>query len=584
MFSFKNSKQAKSETNTSRFSIVSSSGQAVKCRKHAKQVVSNKPGVKNISVNSRPGNVSKFGAGLLLACRRFENMMRRSFQLSGSYDVITSWEDLQAAILDSKTPNIDASEKMANRESAVLTSYDTLLSPPSATEGRPTSVSSTVSGSSSRTTGTVSPSSTPSAKPRTARRRTIIFGTKTDKNKDEVDGDQEIGIGRFIPVKQGNLLKRTTNSLNKEWKKKFVVLNDGGILTYYPSVHDYIENVHGKHIYLKQSTVKIPGKTPPIATSLGRNATPKLGSQGANRTNSLEDEILRNNGVQENGSLVISNDFLAQDNGSEIKSALSSTANHIMAAATPTVLKSKPESINRSESIPRKRGRNRRNNKHTKSCELDFSSFPEELQKSLMNAANGTVSQNTQSPRTTPATTPATTPSDGKERKWPTVSSESRVETNTLSGSLKKKGHRRSKSHGTTKMMITNDTKTDTRNGTDEYEFKLVSLDGKSWNFAARSLEEREKWVLEIEQQILTCLQSNFSGRDKMNSNSSSESDLQPIRNVPGNNVCADCGEPNPDWATLNLGALICIACCGFHRNLGTHVSRVRSLDLDEWP
>jgi hypothetical protein len=107
MFSFKNSKQAKSETNTSRFSIVSTSGQAVKCRKHAKQVVSNKPGVKNISVNSRPGNVSKFGAGLLLACRRFENMMRRSFQLSGSYDVITSWEDLQAAILDSKTPNID---------------------------------------------------------------------------------------------------------------------------------------------------------------------------------------------------------------------------------------------------------------------------------------------------------------------------------------------------------------------------------------------------------------------------------------------------------------------------------------------
>ena len=193
----------------------------------------------------------------------------------------------------------------------------------------------------------------------------------------------------------------------------------------------------------------------------GKNATPKLGSLGAPRTNSLEDVILRNNGVKENGSLVISNDFLTQKTEPEIKSALSNTANHIMAAATPTVLKSKPESINRSESIPRKRGRNRRNNKHTKSCELDFSSFPEELQKSLMNAANGAESQNSQSPKTTPATTPATTPSDGKERKWPTVNSESRVETNTLSGgSLKKKGHRRSKSHGTAKMMITNDTKT----------------------------------------------------------------------------------------------------------------------------
>jgi hypothetical protein len=66
---------------------------------------------------------------------------------------------------------------MANRESAVLTSYDTLLSPPPATEGRSTSVSSTVSGGSSRTTGTVSPSLTPSVKPRSTRRRTIIFGT-----------------------------------------------------------------------------------------------------------------------------------------------------------------------------------------------------------------------------------------------------------------------------------------------------------------------------------------------------------------------------------------------------------------------
>ena len=41
---------------------------------------------------------------------------------------------------------------------------------------------------------------------------------------------------------------------------------------------------------------------------------------------------------------------------------------------------------------------------------------------------------------------------------------------------------------------------------------------------------------------------------------------------------------PDPDWASLNLGALICIECSGIHRNLGTHLSRVRSLDLDDWP
>lgn len=40
----------------------------------------------------------------------------------------------------------------------------------------------------------------------------------------------------------------------------------------------------------------------------------------------------------------------------------------------------------------------------------------------------------------------------------------------------------------------------------------------------------------------------------------------------------------DPDWASLNLGALMCIECSGIHRNLGTHLSRVRSLDLDSWP
>jgi stromal membrane-associated protein len=39
----------------------------------------------------------------------------------------------------------------------------------------------------------------------------------------------------------------------------------------------------------------------------------------------------------------------------------------------------------------------------------------------------------------------------------------------------------------------------------------------------------------------------------------------------------------DPVWATLNYGALICIECSGIHRNLGTHLSRVRSLELDDW-
>ena len=49
----------------------------------------------------------------------------------------------------------------------------------------------------------------------------------------------------------------------------------------------------------------------------------------------------------------------------------------------------------------------------------------------------------------------------------------------------------------------------------------------------------------------------------------------------PGNSLCADCGAADPDWASLNCGVLICQFCAGAHRNLGTHVSKVRSVSLD---
>ncbi|KAK9106385.1 hypothetical protein Syun_022396 [Stephania yunnanensis] len=56
---------------------------------------------------------------------------------------------------------------------------------------------------------------------------------------------------------------------------------------------------------------------------------------------------------------------------------------------------------------------------------------------------------------------------------------------------------------------------------------------------------------------------------------------LRILREISGNDLCAECGAPDPDWASLNLGILLCIECSGAHRNLGVHISKVRSITLD---
>ncbi|XP_062998986.1 arf-GAP with dual PH domain-containing protein 1 isoform X2 [Elgaria multicarinata webbii] len=49
-----------------------------------------------------------------------------------------------------------------------------------------------------------------------------------------------------------------------------------------------------------------------------------------------------------------------------------------------------------------------------------------------------------------------------------------------------------------------------------------------------------------------------------------------------GNDICADCDAPDPDWASHTLGVFICLYCSGNHRNI-PHVSKVKSVRLDEW-
>ncbi|XP_036616831.1 arf-GAP with GTPase, ANK repeat and PH domain-containing protein 3 isoform X3 [Trichosurus vulpecula] len=268
---------------------------------------------------------------------------------------------------------------------------------------------------------TIAASSTPTPIRKQSKRRSNIFtsrkGADLDRDKKALECKVDsIGSGRAIPIKQGILLKRSGKSLNKEWKKKYVTLCDNGLLTYHPSLHDYMQNIHGKEIDLLRTTVKVPGKRLP-------RATPVTASTGASpRANGL---VLERSNTQLGGS------------------------------------------------------------------------------------------------------------TDAEE----------------------------------------------------SYEFMVVSLTGQTWHFEASTAEERELWVQSVQAQILASLQGCRSAKDKTRlGNQNSALAVQAVRTARGNSFCIDCDSPNPDWASLNLGALMCIECSGIHRHLGAHLSRVRSLDLDDWP
>ncbi|XP_022070458.2 arf-GAP with GTPase, ANK repeat and PH domain-containing protein 1 isoform X2 [Acanthochromis polyacanthus] len=367
---------------------------------------------------------------------------------------------------------------------------------------------------------------TPTPVRKQSKRRSNLFtsrkASEADKDKKGLEARADsIGSGRAIPIKQGMLLKRSGKSLNKEWKKKYVTLCDNGLLTYHPSLHDYMQNVHGKEIDLLRTTVKVPGKRPPRAIST-------CAAVPSPKTNGLTKDM--------------SSLQLGQNPGSVTSSSSASQ----MASGISLV------SFN---------SRGGLEGMHQRSYSV--SSADQWTDATVI--ANSGVSTDTglgdsvcSSPSISSTTSPKMEPPPSPHAN--------------------RKKHRRKKS--------TSNFKADGLSEQEEnFEFTIVSLTGQSWHFEATSYEERDAWVQVIESQILASLQSCESSKNKSRLPSQTEAmALQSIRSIRGNGRCADCEAQNPDWASLNLGALICIECSGIHRNLGTHLSRVRSLDLDEWP
>ncbi|XP_075908652.1 uncharacterized protein LOC116954781 [Petromyzon marinus] len=353
---------------------------------------------------------------------------------------------------------------------------------------------------------------TPTLARRVPKRRSNIFTRNSDVEKERraaAEGDC-IGSGRAIPIKQGILLK-WGGTLNKEWKKKYVTLCEEGLLTYYPSLHDYMQNIHGKEVALLGTTVKVPGARPPRATSSSSSAPaaphgpPAPSPRGSHLAGDESGATAHNVTV----------------NGTSPDAAVPLQPTAISAAS--------PE-----PAVPGSDGHGRSGRAGSASDDTVGSS---------PSLSGGSLKQD-------PSASPVTT----------------------------RRRHRR---HG----------EESSPSPPPPCDFTVVSLTGESWHFEAASGEERGAWVAAIEGRIFASLQSYSSGGGGDTRSAPSPQELQrrqrtieEIRSVPGNESCVDCGLPNPSWASLNLGALMCISCCGVHRALGAHLSRVRSLQLDYWP
>ncbi len=138
--------------------------------------------------------------------------------------------------------------------------------------------------------------------------------------------------------------------------------------------------------------------------------------------------------------------------------------------------------------------------------------------------------------------------------------------------------------------------------GDARFTFEIVSPNNRTYTCRAESHGDYKEWVAAIREQTESMLvkgmahetlEGERSGQGGNRTGGSTQPAGVSSLGIPdravvldimrANQTCVDCGNEDPDWISINMGTLLCIQCSGIHRSMGVHVSKVRSMTLDNW-
>ncbi|XP_076147050.1 arf-GAP with SH3 domain, ANK repeat and PH domain-containing protein 1 isoform X8 [Alosa pseudoharengus] len=115
--------------------------------------------------------------------------------------------------------------------------------------------------------------------------------------------------------------------------------------------------------------------------------------------------------------------------------------------------------------------------------------------------------------------------------------------------------------------------------------FDLISHN-RTYHFQAEDEQEFVIWISVLTNSKEEALNMAFRGEQTTGGEDGLEdltkAIIDEVLRTPGNELCCDCGAADPKWLSTNLGILTCIECSGIHREMGVHISRIQSMELDK--